>query len=122
MAGNDGREGEPGGICRRGRCAEGRGARSVTTYIIVGHPDSEERDVERSIRFAHRCGTRVLLSEFSPVPGTVDGEKCRPWADLAEPLSHNKTAFALRRFGVEAVNRLKQLTHELNGNLPPPAG
>ncbi len=97
------------------------GARSVTTYIIVGHPDSEERDVERSIRFAHRCGTRVLLSEFSPIPGTVDGERCRPWADLQEPLSHNKTAFALRRFGADAINRLKRLTHELNGNLPSPA-
>jgi hypothetical protein len=93
------------------------GARSIATYIIVGHPDSDSRDVELSIRFAHQCGTRVLLSEFSPIPGTVDGEKCRKWADLNEPLSHNKTAFALRRVGADDLDRLKQLTHSLNSRL-----
>jgi pyruvate-formate lyase-activating enzyme len=90
------------------------GAHSIVTYIIVGHPDSEGQDLEPSIRFAHQCGTRVLLSEFSPVPGTVDGLKSGPWADLQEPLSHNKTAFAIRRLGADDLNRLKQLTHALN--------
>lgn len=73
--------------------------------------------MELSIRFAHHCGTRVLLSEFSPIPGTVDGEKCRKWADIREPLSHNKTAFALRRMGEEDMNRLKLLAHSLNSHL-----
>jgi radical SAM superfamily enzyme YgiQ (UPF0313 family) len=93
------------------------GARSITTYILVGHPDLDGRDVELSIRFAHGCGTKVLLSEFSPIPGTIDGEKCIRWADLAEPLSHNKTAFALRRLGAKEINRLKLLTHWLNSKL-----
>jgi radical SAM superfamily enzyme YgiQ (UPF0313 family) len=93
------------------------GAQSMTTYIIVGHPDSDSRDVELSIRFAHQCGTRVLLSEFSPIPGTIDGEKCPRWADLKEPLCHNKTAFALRRMGTDDMNRLKLLTHSLNSQL-----
>ena len=34
--------------------------------------------------------------------------------DLSEPLSHNKTAFAIRRLGVDYINQLKQLTHSLN--------
>ena len=93
------------------------GARSITTYIIVGHPDSDSGNVELSMRFAHQCGTRILLSEFSPIPGTIDGEKCRRWADLKEPLSHNKTAFAIRSMGADAINRLKQLSHCLNSRL-----
>jgi hypothetical protein len=84
---------------------------------MVGHPDLENCDVEDAIRFANQCGAKVLLSEFSPIPGTIDGEKCSPWADLSEPLSHNKTAFALRRLGADQVNRLKSLAHSLNAQL-----
>ena len=98
-------------------CLRNAGARSIITYIIAGHPDSEGQDLEQSIRLANRCGTRVLLSEFSPIPGTVDGMKCGQWADLDEPLSHNKTAFAIRRLGRENVNRLKDLTRSLNAGL-----
>ncbi|MBN2243784.1 MAG: radical SAM protein [Acidobacteria bacterium] len=95
------------------------GARHITAYIIVGHPDSDARSVEQSMVFAHENGARVLLSEFSPIPGTEDGRKSASWADLAEPLSHNKTAFAIRRLGPEQVNRLKDLGRSLNSQLLP---
>lgn len=93
------------------------GAQSLLTYIIAGHPDSDGQNLELSIRFANQCGTRVILSEFSPVPGTPDSPKCRKWADLEEPLSHNKTAFAIRRLGVDYLNGLKELCHSLNAQL-----
>jgi radical SAM superfamily enzyme YgiQ (UPF0313 family) len=90
------------------------GARSITTYIIVGHPESGGQDLEESIAFAHRCGTRVLLSEFSPIPGTEDGKKSEAWADMTEPLSHNKTAFSIRRLGSDRLSGLKDLVRSLN--------
>jgi radical SAM superfamily enzyme YgiQ (UPF0313 family) len=93
------------------------GAGFIGTYIIVGHPDSESRQSEESIRFAHQCGTRVILSEFFPVPGTVDGTKSQAWADMTEPLSHNKTAFTTRRLGPDCLNNLKALSRELNSRL-----
>ena len=93
------------------------GAQAIFAYIIAGHPDSETQELEEALRFAHRCGVRVILSEFSPLPGTPDGMKCAPWADLAEPLSHNKTAFALRRLGPDYLNRIKELTRVLNSEL-----
>lgn len=93
------------------------GARHITTYIIVGHPDSDSQSLEQSMTFAHENGTRVLLSEFSPIPGTEDCKKSTGWADLEEPLSHNKTAFAIRRLGTERVNRLKDLSRSLNSRL-----
>jgi radical SAM superfamily enzyme YgiQ (UPF0313 family) len=94
-------------------------AESIFAYIIAGHPDSDAQELERSIRFAHQCGVKSILSDFSPIPGTIDGQKCAPWADLAEPLSHNKTAFAIRRLGIEYSNRIKQLNHQLNTQLNP---
>jgi radical SAM superfamily enzyme YgiQ (UPF0313 family) len=97
--------------------AAGFTSAQLCAYIIVGHPKHDEQDVENSIRFAHDLGIRVVLSEFSPIPGTPDGELCRAWVDLAEPLSHNKTAFALRRLGKAELNRVKQLAKELNRQL-----
>ena len=92
-------------------------ARSITTYIIVGHPDTDNQSLEQSLAFAHENGTRVLLSEFSPIPGTEDGKKSTAWADLEEPLSHNKTAFAIRRLGADRINRLKDLSRSLNSQM-----
>jgi radical SAM superfamily enzyme YgiQ (UPF0313 family) len=93
------------------------GAKSIVAYIIAGHPEQDGQDPESAIRFANECGAKVLLSEFSPIPGTVDGNKSEAWADLSEPLSHNKTAFAIRRLGTDYLNRLKELTHSLNSQL-----
>jgi Radical SAM superfamily len=92
-------------------------ASSITSYIIIGHPESSEQDLEASIRFAAGHGARVMLSEFAPIPGTPDGEVCRIYTDLDEPLNHNKTAFTSRLLGPERVNRLKALCREVNQNL-----
>jgi len=96
----------------------GADLRGVTAYVIVGHPRDGEQGVEAAIRAAHALGLRVMLSEFSPIPGTPDGEASRQWIDLDEPLNHNKTAFAIRRLGEGEINRLKALCRELNGSLP----
>jgi hypothetical protein len=90
------------------------GAAAITAYIIVGHPESTGQDLEASIRFAAGQGARIMLSEFAPIPGTPDGEACRSYTDLDEPLNHNKTAFTLRFLGPDRVNQLKTLSRELN--------
>ena len=90
------------------------GAPSISAYIIVGHPESQEQSLEASIRFAAEQGARVMLSEFAPIPGTPDGEACRRFTDLEEPLNHNKTAFTWRSLGAERVNALKDLCREVN--------
>jgi len=89
------------------------GAASITAYIIIGHPQSAGQDLEASIRFAAEQGARVMLSEFAPIPGTPDGEACRAYTDLDEPLNHNKTAFTLRLLGRDRVDQLKSLSREL---------
>jgi pyruvate-formate lyase-activating enzyme len=91
--------------------------RLLHAYLIVGHPNSDEQDIEESMMFAHRLGINVMLSEFSPIPGTRDGEQCRRWIDLDEPLWHNKTAFVIKRLGASEINRLKTLASRLNQRL-----
>ena len=90
----------------------------VCAYLIVGHPHSATQEVETAIRFAHGHGIRVMLSDFSPIPGTPDGEACREWIDLDEPLNHNKTSFPIRFLGRDRVADLKGLALELNQRLP----
>jgi hypothetical protein len=86
-------------------------------YLIVGHPNAEEQSVEESMYFANSLGIKVMLSEFSPIPGTPDGESCRRWVDLDEPLWHNKTAFVIQWLGNTDINRLKNLAVRLNRRL-----
>jgi len=98
----------------------GADPRQLHAYLIVGHPNGDEQAVEESMTFAHRLGIKVMLSEFSPIPGTPDGEECRRWIDLDEPLRHNKTAFVVNRLGALEINRLKTLARRLNERIEEP--
>lgn len=100
----------------------------ITAYILLGHPKGDLQQVEESMHFAHSLGIRIMLADFSPIPGTPDGELCRQWTDLDEPLNHNKTAFPIRLLGREKTNNFKELCRRLNSRLAqnsassPPAG
>ena len=99
--------------------AAGADPMEITAYQIVGHPESDTQELEASMRFVQSLGIRGMLADFSPIPGTPDGEACRRWVDLDEPLLHNKTAFPILRLGFDEVNRLKDLQRQLNRELRP---
>jgi len=90
---------------------------SITTYQILGHPYTDIQELEDSMRFANSLGIRGMLADFSPIPGTPDGEYCKKWVDMDEPLMHNKTAFPILKLGFDEVNRLKDLQRQLNRSL-----
>ena len=69
------------------------------------------------MKFANSQGIKVMLSDFSPIPNTPDGELCRKWIDLDEPLNSNKTAFPITMLGIDKVNYYKNLCHKLNASL-----
>jgi len=94
--------------------AAGADPRHLHAYLMLGHPRAELQNVEASMRYAGSLGIRLMLAEFSPIPGTPDGELCRQWVDLDEPLNHSKTAFPIVLLGEAEVNRLKNLCGELN--------
>ena len=90
---------------------------NITAYQLLGHPKSDLQQIEQSMRFAHGLGIRLMLADFSPIPGTPDGELCREYTDLDEPLNHNKTAFPIRMLGMNQVNRFKDLCRNLNSSI-----
>ncbi|UCC23110.1 MAG: radical SAM protein [Planctomycetota bacterium] len=87
---------------------------NITAYQILGHPYTDAQELEESIRFVNSLGIRGMLADFSPIPGTPDGEFCRRWVDMDEPLFHNKTAFPIILLGFERTNTLKDLQRRLN--------
>ncbi len=90
---------------------------NITAYQILGHPHIEIQELETSMRFVHSLGIRGMLADFSPIPGTPDGEYCRKWVNMDEPLMHNKTAFPIILLGFDESNRLKDLQQKLNRSI-----
>ena len=85
----------------------GADPREITAYQIVGHPNSDTQELETSMQFVRSLGIRGMLADFSPIPGTPDGETCCHWVDMDEPLMHNKSVFPVLRLTFREVNRLK---------------
>ena len=92
----------------------GAKADDITAYQILGHPRMDIQELEESMRFVSSLGIRGMLADFSPIPGTPDGDACSQWVDMNEPLMHNKTAFTIIRVGFDEANRLKDLQRTLN--------
>ena len=95
----------------------GADPKNITAYQILGHPLGDLQQLERSMHFAHDLGIKNMLADFSPIPGTPDGNYCHRFTDMTEPLNHNKTAFPVVLLGFDETNRLKNLCQTLNRSL-----
>ena len=95
----------------------GAQAKNITAYQILGHPRSDIQQLEESMQFVNGLGIRGMLADYSPIPGTLDGELCKECVDINEPLMHNKTAFPIITMGFDESNRLKDLQRKLNRSL-----
>jgi radical SAM superfamily enzyme YgiQ (UPF0313 family) len=76
--------------------AAGFTAREVGAYVLVARPGQRVCEVEETVAYAHRLGVPVYPAQFSPIPGTPEGETavaagCLP-AD-ADPLLHNNSIY-----------------------------
>jgi len=91
---------------------------NITAYQILGHPHIDIQQLEATMYFVNSLSIRGMLADFSPIPGTPDGEYCRKWVDMDEPLMHNKTAFPIILLGFDETNHLKDLQRKLNRTFP----
>jgi radical SAM superfamily enzyme YgiQ (UPF0313 family) len=97
----------------------GFAGRSIVVYILAGLPGQRREEVEESVRFAASFGVRILLSEYSPVPGTALWEESTRLSSLPlsdEPLCQNNSALpmAWSGFGHGDLDSLKRLAHSLS--------
>lgn len=86
----------------------------ITVYLLMGLPGQPPEEVEQGMYEIAELGLKIMLSEYSPIPGTPDGEKAREILDIDEPLLQNNIVFPLVYYGKETVNRLKALKNRLN--------
>ncbi|MBN2269692.1 MAG: radical SAM protein [Sedimentisphaerales bacterium] len=98
--------------------AAGANPQDITAYQILGHPKTDSQQLEQSMQFVNSLGIRGMLADFSPIPGTPDGDYCAKYVDMTEPLNHNKTAFPITLLAFKKSNQLKDLQRTLNRNLP----
>ncbi|GAF81975.1 unnamed protein product [marine sediment metagenome] len=92
----------------------GADAKEITAYQILGHPDMDTQELEKSMYFVRDLGIRGMLADFSPIPSTADGQRCAEFVDLDEPLMHNKSVYPVIAYGFEQCNRFKDLQRKLN--------
>jgi hypothetical protein len=83
--------------------AAGYDRQAVGVYLIVGLPGQPAAGIAESIAFVRSLGAVPRVAYYSPIPGTPE------WAglvragvldDRADPLLHNKTAFAYLKSGL----------------------
>jgi len=94
---------------------------NITVYQILGHPLSDSKQLEETMYFVNSLGVRGMLADFSPIPGTPDGDICSRWVNISEPLMHNKTAFPIITMGFNETNSLKDIQRKLNRQIERPS-
>jgi radical SAM superfamily enzyme YgiQ (UPF0313 family) len=89
--------------------------RSVNVYLIMGLPGQGTAGVMESVRFVRGLGATPRVAFFSPIPGTAEWSRLVArgvLADGADPLLHNKIAFAFLKSGA-SPGELEDVKREL---------
>ncbi len=86
------------------------------TYLLMGMPGQSIENVKESIKYVHALGSKISLSEYSPIPHTKD------WQLLNEkfkqdPLTQNNTFFISLNKNFKKLQELKLMAKELNKQL-----
>ncbi len=103
------------------RCLQKQGFRKehIGVYLLYGLPGQRLQEVEAGVDYLTGLGVRIMLAEFSPIPGTA------AWTELVgagvisndfDPLLSNNTVFSLlySDYDQAAVDTLKLRVKEYN--------
>ncbi|MFN3966151.1 MAG: B12-binding domain-containing radical SAM protein [Endomicrobiia bacterium] len=96
-------------------CSAGYKSKEVIVYIMIGLPEQDLSDVEKTINFLKKLKVKISLSEYSPIPHTSDWEKVKK-ENLSDPLIHNNSLFSLNIYG-EKLQKIKDVVRLYNYSL-----
>jgi hypothetical protein len=91
----------------------GADRKNIAAYLLMGHPKMTIEMLEETLFYLSTRNIRPSLSEFSPIPGTPDGDLCGDRTDLNEPLNHNKMAWTIRFYGENGYQQIKELANRI---------
>jgi len=84
----------------------------VGVYVMVGLPEQNREEVERSVDLVLQHGLRVHLTEYSPIPGSplFEASCAASRYDVSEPLLQNPTILPCGGpdLGINEVNIIKR--------------
>jgi len=85
----------------------------IYVYIIAGIPGETLQMIDNAVEFIHEKGVRILMNEFSPVPGTPIYER---YSDrLSDPLLTGKTVFGpMFAYSMDEIQSIKNKIKKYN--------
>ena len=86
------------------------------TYLLIGMPGQNIENIKESIKYVHNLGSRISLSEYSPIPYTKDWQTL-PNELKQDPLTQNNTYFMTLNKDYDKLMKLKEFAKELNKKL-----
>ena len=88
------------------------------TYLLIGMPGQNIENIKESIKYVHNLGSRISLSEYSPIPYTKDWQNL-PDELKQDPLTQNNTYFMTLNKDYDKLVKLKEFAKQLNKKLQP---
>ncbi|MGM0568701.1 MAG: B12-binding domain-containing radical SAM protein [Elusimicrobiota bacterium] len=91
----------------------------IGAYLILGLPGQKLSKITRDAIFLHKLGVKIMLAEYSPVPGSGYESKTSKEV-LAEPLLQNNSLFPCLNEKWEDIFALKRFVSNLNKKITCP--
>ncbi|MBN1584511.1 MAG: cobalamin-dependent protein [Anaerolineae bacterium] len=95
----------------------------VAAYVLIARPGQSIASAQATVEFAHQLRVRVVLAEYTPIPGTVEWQKAVEMGLIAvdaDPLLHNKAIYPCAhpdKADMVAWEKFKQKTRMENRRL-----
>ncbi len=92
-------------------------ASEIGVYILGGHPKIPVEVLEHSISFLSDLGVRIYISEYSPVPGTPEGDIYYDKLREDPLLTNNSLMRFIKENEMDKYRKLKNFVRKYNGEI-----